>query len=76
VRRYNLHLTRPGSDIWRERLAFRDVLRHDPRLRAEYEQLKRDLSASHPDDLGSYTQGKRAFVVRVLGALGIELGRR
>ena len=74
--RYSLHLTRPGSDLWCERLAFRDALRHDADLRAEYERLKRHLSERHPDDLGAYTQGKREFVVRVLGGVGIELGRR
>jgi GrpB-like predicted nucleotidyltransferase (UPF0157 family) len=34
---YGLHLTEPGSDLWRERLAFRDALRSDPTLAAEYE---------------------------------------
>lgn len=38
--RYGLHLTEPGSDIWRERLAFRDALRNNPVLAAEYEALK------------------------------------
>jgi len=33
--RYHLHLTEPGSDIWRERLAFRDALRADSALAAE-----------------------------------------
>lgn len=28
----HLHLTAPGSDLWRERLAFRDALRADPEL--------------------------------------------
>jgi hypothetical protein len=35
-----LHLTEPGSDLWRERLAFRDALRRDPTLAAEYEVLE------------------------------------
>ena len=29
---HGLHLTEPGSDLWRERLAFRDALRRDPAL--------------------------------------------
>jgi GrpB-like predicted nucleotidyltransferase (UPF0157 family) len=33
---HHLHLTEPGSDIWRERLAFRDALRADSALAAEY----------------------------------------
>ena len=33
----------PGSDLWRERLAFRDALRHDPVLVVEYTELKARL---------------------------------
>jgi GrpB-like predicted nucleotidyltransferase (UPF0157 family) len=75
-RQYGLHLTEPGSDLWRERLAFRDALRNDSALVAEYEALKLRLAREHPDDLAAYTSGKRDFVIRVLGDLGIQLGRR
>jgi GrpB-like predicted nucleotidyltransferase (UPF0157 family) len=75
-RMFGLHLTVPGSDLWRERLAFRDALRNDPSLVAEYQRLKVSLAAEHPNDLHSYTQGKRDFVVGVLGQSGIRLGRR
>lgn len=30
---HHLHLTEPGSDLWRERLAFRDAMRGNPALR-------------------------------------------
>lgn len=69
-----LHLTEPGSDLWRERFAFRDALRADAELRAEYERLKQDLAAADPEDLAAYTAGKRALVGRVLAAAGVELG--
>jgi GrpB-like predicted nucleotidyltransferase (UPF0157 family) len=72
---YGLHLTVPGSDLWRERLAFRDVLRSDVGLIAEYEALKRRLAREHPDDLQAYTSGKRAFVARVLATVGEGIGR-
>ena len=74
--RYGLHLTEPGSDLWRERLAFRDVLRADPALAAEYEALKRRLAHEHRENVAAYTAGKRGFVVRVLASAGVELGRR
>ena len=67
-------MTEPGSDLWRERFAFRDPLRADPELRAEYEQLKQELAAAHPDDRVVSTAGKRALVGRVLAAAGIERG--
>jgi GrpB-like predicted nucleotidyltransferase (UPF0157 family) len=68
-----LHLTEPGSPLWRERLAFRDALRADPALAAEYEALKLRLAEEHPHDASAYTGGHRAFVARVLAAASIEL---
>lgn len=73
---HHLHLTEPGSDLWRERLAFRDALRSDPALRAEYQALKLRLAAAHGDDLQSYTDDKRDFVSRVLTAAGTTLRPR
>jgi GrpB-like predicted nucleotidyltransferase (UPF0157 family) len=63
-----VHLTEPGSDLWRERLAFRDALRADPELAREYE----DWKGAHAG-IGGYTAGKRQFVARVLAEAGIEL---
>jgi GrpB-like predicted nucleotidyltransferase (UPF0157 family) len=70
---YGLHLTEPGSDLWQERLAFRDALRAEPALAAEYEGLKLRLAREHADDIRAYTRGKRDFVARVLVGAGIEL---
>jgi GrpB-like predicted nucleotidyltransferase (UPF0157 family) len=73
---HGLHLTEPGSDLWKERLAFRDALRADPVLVTEYETLKLRLAREHARDVTAYTAGKRAFVGRVLAGAGIEFGRR
>jgi GrpB-like predicted nucleotidyltransferase (UPF0157 family) len=73
---YGLHLTEPGSDLWNERLAFRNALRGDPELVAEYAALKARLAQEHPDDIEAYTAGKREFVGRVLASRGLEFGRR
>lgn len=73
---YGLHLTEPGSDLWRERLAFREALRADPSIVREYEALKVRLAADHTTDIAAYTAGKRAFVASVLARDGIPLGRR
>jgi GrpB-like predicted nucleotidyltransferase (UPF0157 family) len=73
---YGLHLTEPGSDLWRERLTFRDALRNDRALAAEYQALKLRLAEEHRLDLRAYTAGKRDFVIRVLDDFGIKLGRR
>lgn len=72
TRTHQLHLTRPDSALWRERLTFRDALRDDPSLLVEYQYLKQAL-ASDTDDLTGYTRGKRDFVVRVLRSKGVDL---
>lgn len=68
---YGLHLTEPHSDLWEERLAFRDALRTDPTLAAEYEALKLRLAELYSDDMAAYTRSKRPFVARVLASAGI-----
>jgi GrpB-like predicted nucleotidyltransferase (UPF0157 family) len=73
---YGVHLTEPGSDLWCERLAFRDALRDHRQLAAEYEALKLRLARAHATDVAAYTAGKRAFVEHVLAGMGIPLGRR
>jgi GrpB-like predicted nucleotidyltransferase (UPF0157 family) len=72
-RTHHLHLTVPGSALWRERLAFRDALRADPALAAEYAELKANLSAAYTVYQPEYTRGKRSFVARVLADAGIAL---
>jgi GrpB-like predicted nucleotidyltransferase (UPF0157 family) len=69
---YHLHLTQPGSDLWRERLAFRDALRESRELRNEYADWKRKHSAHEPR-AGPYTASKWPFVARVLADAGIAL---
>jgi GrpB-like predicted nucleotidyltransferase (UPF0157 family) len=69
---HHLHLTEPGSDLWRERLAFRDALRADPALVEEYAAWK----AQHAEGTCAgdpYTGDKRPLVLRVLAQSGIEL---
>jgi GrpB-like predicted nucleotidyltransferase (UPF0157 family) len=67
-----LHLTEPGSDLWLERLTFRDALRADSGLRDEYEALKLRLAGTH-EDIRAYTADKRDFVARVLAQHGVAL---
>ena len=63
-----VHLTEPGSELWRERLAFRDALRESPELRAEYAAWK----DAHWTGRG-YDTTKWPLVARVLAERGIEL---
>lgn len=63
--RFNDHVFAASGEKWKVSVATRDVLRARPDLRAEYEELKRELAASH-DDLTAYSVGKTEFVGRVL----------
>ena len=64
----HLHLTEPQSDLWRERLAFRDALRASAPLRDEYAAWKAEHAAAD-----GYTADKRPLVLRVLANTGIDL---
>ena len=66
VRTHHLHLVPYGSSLWRERLAFRDRLRGDAGLAAEYAALKLELAERFELDREAYTDAKEPFVRRVL----------
>lgn len=65
-RTHYLSLTERDSDCYREQIAFRDYLRANDDITAEYESLKRELAANYPDDRDSYTEEKNEFIERVL----------
>lgn len=68
VRTHHLHLVPYRSALWNERLAFRDRLRAEPALAAEYDALKRTLAARHREDREAYTDAKGPFIERVLAS--------
>ena len=66
VRTHHLHLVPWQSQLWQERIAFRDALRMSPSLAQEYGNLKLSLAAQHRLDREAYTQAKSTFVATVL----------
>jgi GrpB-like predicted nucleotidyltransferase (UPF0157 family) len=70
VRTHHLHLVPHGSALWNDRIAFRDRLRADAELAAEYAELKVRLARTHADDREAYTQAKTPFIEGVLGRRG------
>jgi GrpB-like predicted nucleotidyltransferase (UPF0157 family) len=74
-RTHHLHLVdeREELDL---RLRFRDRLRTDPALAAEYAALKRALADRHRSDREAYTEAKAAFVKRWSEPGGEEEGAR
>lgn len=66
-RTHHLHLVPVGTQRYVNELAFRDRLREDPELAAEYLTLKRALGRRFANDREAYTEAKSDFVNRVLG---------
>lgn len=62
----HLHLTCLGSPQWKALVEFRDRLRRDPALRAQYEALKWELATKSGGDLDSYTDGKSDFIAEAV----------
>ena len=73
-RTHHLHLVPVNSSRFRDELTFRDRLRADPQVAADYAGLKRELAARYPDDREAYTAGKSTFIAAALRetAKGVE----
>jgi GrpB-like predicted nucleotidyltransferase (UPF0157 family) len=70
-RTHHLHLIPYESELWHQRLNFRDILRKDRGIAQKYANLKADLAKEHPVDREAYTQNKGPFIQGVLnGSIG------
>lgn len=70
-RTHHMHMVPYNSQLWKARLGFRDSLRIDKKLAAEYAQLKISLADKYRDDREAYTESKSEFVSRVLKGVGL-----
>jgi GrpB-like predicted nucleotidyltransferase (UPF0157 family) len=65
-RTHHLHLVPLDSIQWNEALAFRNFLRADPRVAAEYAALKERLARQFRFDREAYTEAKAPFIARIV----------
>jgi GrpB-like predicted nucleotidyltransferase (UPF0157 family) len=65
-RTHHLHLVPLDSPAWRDSLAFRDYVRANPAVAAEYAALKLRLATEYEFDREAYTEAKGPFIKRVL----------
>jgi len=65
-RTHHLHLVPFRSQLWTERLLFRDYLRSHPQAVSEYATLKARLAEEHRFDRERYTDAKGPFIQRIL----------
>lgn len=63
----HLHVMTPDTPRWNEQIAFRDALRADPSLTADYAAPKRVLAVKHTADREAYSGAKVDFIRTVLG---------
>ena len=67
--RIHLHVQPTGGDYPRD-IAFRDALRTDPKLRSEYERLKRGITSGGAVEGLRYTHSKTRWILNVYRQLG------
>jgi len=65
-RTHHLHVVPFRSQLWFDRLAFRDFLRTHRSVAMEYATLKHSLAKQHEFDRDAYTDAKSPFVERIL----------
>ena len=61
-----IHVMEITGNRYNDSILFRDTLRSNPKMRLEYETLKRDLAKQYPHDRASYTQSKDYFIRSML----------
>lgn len=64
--RYNLYVTEPRCEKWRDRTLFRDYVTRHPDVARAYADLKRQLALQYPADIRAYQDAKLAFVQQVV----------
>lgn len=67
-RTHHLHVVVHEGAVWQGRLKFRDALRGNAGLAAQYLQLKQRAATEHAQDREAYTRAKAAFVQFVVAA--------
>jgi GrpB-like predicted nucleotidyltransferase (UPF0157 family) len=54
------------SDLWKQRIKFRDILRADSKVASKYVELKKALAKHYKEDRETYTKSKTNFIQNVL----------
>lgn len=70
IRTHHLHLVPFESNLWNERIKFRDILRKEALMADEYVLLKKSLAAKYKDDREAYTKEKSFFIKQILNKFG------
>jgi GrpB-like predicted nucleotidyltransferase (UPF0157 family) len=71
-RTHHVHMLEVQSHGWQVTLRFRDLLRSNPTIAAEYAREKERLARLHADSRESYQREKDKIVDRILAQIGVE----
>ncbi len=70
---HHVHMFESSNPAWENHILFRDYMRKHPEAVEEYTALKLALAEQFPRDREAYTNGKTAFVERILSMARSEL---
>ncbi|MFH2039670.1 MAG: GrpB family protein [Chloroflexota bacterium] len=62
----HVHMFEIGTGNWHRHLIFRDQLRADPAIAAQYAELKKELAVRFRKDREAYSNGKSEFINSVV----------
>jgi len=62
----HVHMFEIGTENWHRHLIFRDSLRANPAIAAQYAELKKDLAVRFRNDREAYSNGKSEFINSVV----------
>lgn len=62
VRTHQIHMVALDSEFWHRHLSFRDYLKANPNVAAEYATLKQKLAEQHWNDVNDYAAAKTEFI--------------
>jgi len=59
---HHIHMVEIGGEFWERHLLFRDYLRENPKIAAEYALLKKKLARHQWKDANDYAEAKTQFI--------------
>jgi GrpB-like predicted nucleotidyltransferase (UPF0157 family) len=62
IRTHNIHMVGNGGEFWGRHILFRDYLRQNPTVAAQYASLKKELAGREWEDVNEYADAKTEFI--------------
>lgn len=66
IRTHYIHVVIWGQEAWNNYINMRDYLNTHEKAAKKYSELKEHLAKQYPENRSAYTNGKRAFIKKIL----------